>query len=62
MKFARSPKAHGWYYAEANGVAYVIEQSEFNWKVKADGVVVARPRTFRDAKAVAEQHAERVSA
>lgn len=56
MKFVRSPKAHGWYYAESDGVGYVIAQSEFTWNVSVDGAVIARVRTFKDAKVAAKAH------
>lgn len=59
MKFKRSPKAHGWYYAEsAAGVGYTISQGEFAWYVAVGGTAVARSQTFKEAVAAANAHAE----
>lgn len=58
LKFKRSPKARGWYYAETvAGVAYVISQGEFAWYVTVDDKNVARARTFKAAVAAANEHA-----
>ena len=59
MKFQRSPKAHGWYYAEsASGTGYSIAKGEFMWHVSVGGKRVASCRTLKEAKAAAKAHAE----
>lgn len=57
LKFSKSPKAHGWYYAEGpSGATYIITQGEFNWFLKVNGKYVGSPhQSFALAKTAANQ-------